>query len=136
TQLTLAIVGVVAVTAAAVGLFSYRSVETALLPGQLERAEMRVRLLAGDLQNYAGAARADVAAFRTTTIEGFIRASLAGGVDPQDSVTTIEQWRTQLVQRAIDGRQTGLWANPADRNRPQWPRTHPGRSLRPGRLHS
>jgi hypothetical protein len=41
TQSTLAIVGVVLVTATALGLFTYRSVETAALPGQLERAGMR-----------------------------------------------------------------------------------------------
>ena len=41
TQLTLAIVGVVRVTATALGLFTYRSVKTAVLPGQLERAGLR-----------------------------------------------------------------------------------------------
>ena len=101
TQLTLAIVGVVAVTAAAVGLFSYRSVETAILPGQLDRAEMRVRLLAGNLQNYVGAARADVAGFRSAAIGGIIRASLAGGIDPKDGATTLDQWRAQLAQRLV-----------------------------------
>ena len=120
TQLTLAIVGVVAVTAAAVGLFSYRSVETALLPGQLERAEMRVRLLADNLQSYVGAARADVAGFRSTAIEGIIRASLAGGVDPKDGATTLGQWRSQLAQRLVGQMvvQAGRRADPADRNCP------------------
>jgi len=101
TQLTLAIVGVVSVTAAAVGLFSYRSVETAILPGQLERAEMRVRLLADNLQNYAGAARADVAGLRSTALQGVIRSSVAGGIDPEDGITTLDQWRGQLAQRMV-----------------------------------
>lgn len=98
TQLTLTIVGVVLVTAAALGLFTYQSVETAVVPGQLERAEMRTQLLAKEIEAAAVAARADVAGFHSTSIEGIVRASLAGGVDPNDG-TTLDQWRAQLATR-------------------------------------
>ncbi len=98
TQLTLTIVGVVFVTAAALGVFTYHSVKTAVLPGQLERAEMRTQLLAREIEAAVDAARADVTGFHSTAIEGIVRATLAGGVDPRDGVT-LDQWRDQLATR-------------------------------------
>lgn len=100
TQLTLAVVGVVFVTATAVGFFTYRDVETAILPGQLERTEMRAQLLADGLENFLGAARADVIGFRSSAIQGIVRSSLNGGIDPREGITR-DQWRAQLVRRLI-----------------------------------
>jgi PAS domain S-box-containing protein len=98
TQLALAIVGVVLVTAVALGIFTYHSVEVAILPGQLDRAALRTQLLAKDLQAAVGAARADITGFHSTAIDGIVRAALAGGVDPRDG-TTLDQWRAQLATR-------------------------------------
>jgi PAS domain S-box-containing protein len=100
TQLTLAVVGVVFVTATAVGFFTYRDVETAILPGQLERTEMRAQLLADGLENFVAAGRADVVGFRSSAIQGIVRASLDGGVDPREGVT-LDQWRAQLARRLV-----------------------------------
>jgi len=50
TQLALAIVGVVLVATTALGLYTYHSVETAILPGRLERAKMRTQLLAQEIE--------------------------------------------------------------------------------------
>jgi PAS domain S-box-containing protein len=100
TQLTLAIVGVVLVTAAALGLFTYQSVEQAVLPGQLERAELGAQLLANKIQSFVGDARSDVAGFRSTAVQGIVRASLAGGIDPQGG-KTLDQWRAQLAGRIV-----------------------------------
>ena len=98
TQLTLAIVGVVLVTAATLGFYTYRSVETAIVPGQLERAEMRTRLLANEIETAVGAARADVIGFHSTDIEGIVRAMLTDGVDPRNGMS-LEQWRARLARR-------------------------------------
>jgi PAS domain S-box-containing protein len=98
TQLTLAIVGVVLVTTATLGIYTYHSVETAILPEQLERAEMRTQLLANKIEAAVGSARADIAGFHSTDIEGIVRATLAGGIDPRDG-KMIEQWRTRLARR-------------------------------------
>ena len=54
TQLALAIVGVVLVATTALGLYTYHSVETAILPGRLERAKMRTQLLAQEIEAAAG----------------------------------------------------------------------------------
>ena len=92
------IVCVVLVTTAALGAYTYYSVETAIVPGQLERAEMRTQLLAKEIQAVVDAARADVTGFHSTAIDGIVRAALAGGVDPRDG-TTLDQWRAQLASR-------------------------------------
>jgi PAS domain S-box-containing protein len=98
TQLALAIVGVVLVATTALGLYTYHSVEAAILPGQLERAEMHTQLLAEEIETAVRAARADVTGFHSTAIEGIVRTALAGGLDPRDG-TTLDQWRAQLASR-------------------------------------
>ena len=98
TQLALVIVGVVLVTTAALGAYTYYSVETAIVPGLLDRAEMRTRLLAKEIEAVVDVARADVTGFHSTAVDGIVRAALAGGVDPRDG-TTLDQWRAQLASR-------------------------------------
>ncbi len=98
TQLTLAIVGVVFVAATALGFFTYRGVEDAILPGQLERAEMRAQLLANDIATFVEGSRADLLGFRSTALQGIVRASANGGTDPA-SGTRLAQWRAQLAGR-------------------------------------
>ncbi len=97
-QLALAIVGVVLVTTTALGVYTYYSVETAIVPGLLDRAEIRTQLLAKEIETAVGAARADVTGFHSTALDGIVRAALAGGVDPRDG-TTLDQWRAQLASR-------------------------------------
>ena len=87
TQLALAIVGVVLVTTTALGVYTYYSVETAIVPGLLDHAEIRTQLLAKEIETAVGAARADVVGFHSTALDGIVRAAVAGGVDPRDGTT-------------------------------------------------
>ena len=100
TQLTLAIVGVVLVAATALGFFTYRGVEDAILPGQLERAEMRAQLLANSIETFVDGSRADLLGFRSTALQGIVSTGANGGVDPAGD-TTPEQWRAQLAGRLV-----------------------------------
>lgn len=87
TRLAIAMVLLVAIAVSAVGWLSYRSLEQALLPRVLDRIETHSRLVAADLDSYAGGARGDIASFRAAAaINGLIRARLAGGTDPVDGV--------------------------------------------------
>src|SRR5436309_1984059 len=93
TRLAVAMVALVLLTATAVGVLSYRSVEEALLPRALERVDTHTRLLASELESYARGARADILGFRSAVaLDGMIRAHLAGGIDPLDG-TTETVWR-------------------------------------------
>src|SRR5262245_32443414 len=56
-RLTLAMVGLVMVTAIAVGWTTYRNLEAVALPRALERVESHVRLLASDLAGHVRSAR-------------------------------------------------------------------------------
>src|SRR5262249_5911556 len=96
-----AMVVLVLLTAAAVGVLTYRSVETSLLPGELERVEAHARSLSAELQAYVRNGRADVAAFRSAVaLDGLIRAQLAGGTDAREGRTEA-QWRDGLANRFI-----------------------------------
>jgi PAS domain S-box-containing protein len=100
-RLTAAMVVLVLLTAAAVGVLTYRSVETSLLPGELERVEAHARSLSAELQAYVRNGRADVAAFRSAVaLDGLIRARLAGGTDAREGRTEA-QWRDGLANRFI-----------------------------------
>jgi PAS domain S-box-containing protein len=100
-RLTAAMVVLVLLTAAAVGILTYRSVETSLLPGELERVDAHARSLSAELQAYVRNGRADVAAFRSAVaLDGMIRAHLAGGTDAHEGRTEA-QWRDGLATRFI-----------------------------------
>jgi PAS domain S-box-containing protein len=99
TLLTSAVVLLVAVTAAAIGVVSYHNIESAILPDEVEKSAAQVRALASELEIYVQSARGDAVAFRSAIgVAGIIRASLAGGTDPATAMTTTE-WRDRLASR-------------------------------------
>ena len=83
TRLIAAMVALVLVTATAVGMLTYRNIEAIALPGALDRIEMHTRILATELEAPLVAARADVNT-QGRSVQGLVRASLAGGRDPLD----------------------------------------------------
>ena len=99
TRLISAMVVLVLLTAAAAGVFTYRSVESTILPSELDRVQTRASILASDLQAYVRGARADIAAFRAAVaLEGLMHARLAGGTDPRSGRSEAE-WRDGLANR-------------------------------------
>src|SRR5262245_41550384 len=97
TRLMAAMVTLVLVAAAAVGMLTYRNIEAIALPSALERMEMHTRILATELEAPIIAARADVNT-QGRLVQGVVRASLAGGRDPLDG-TPEAQWRSALASR-------------------------------------
>ena len=99
TRLTLAMVALVVLTAAAVGALTYRNIEAAVVPRALVRLELEARLLAQNLAAEVRGARAAVIGFRAAVaLNGIMRASLAGGRDPVDE-TTLDEWRQRMARR-------------------------------------
>jgi PAS domain S-box-containing protein len=101
TRLAAAMAILVLLTAAAMQSVTYRSLETAIRPAALERTEIHAQLLAADLQGYVRGAHSDVLGFRAAaSIDGIIRARLAGGVHPADG-TTEAAWRARMAARFV-----------------------------------
>ena len=99
TRLTLAMVGLVLLTAAAVGYLTDRNIEGIALQRNLDRIDNRARVLADELEGVFGVARADVVGFGSAVAAaGIVRARLAGGIDPIDG-TTEAVWRTRMASR-------------------------------------
>jgi PAS domain S-box-containing protein len=99
TRLAVAMILLVAVTVSAVGWLSYHSLQQALLPRVLDRIEAHSRLVAADLESSVAGARGDIAGFRSAAgLNGLIRAHLAGGTDPVDSVSE-GTWRQRMAER-------------------------------------
>jgi PAS domain S-box-containing protein len=109
TRLTLAMVALVILTAAAVGVLTYRNIEDAVVPRAMARLDLEAELLASGLEASVRSARSDVQGFRAAVaLDGIMRASLAGGVDPVDR-RTLAEWRRRMERRyAVE-----LAANPA-----------------------
>jgi PAS domain S-box-containing protein len=99
TRLIVAMVALVLVTATAVGMLTYHNIEAIVLPGALDRIEMHTRILATELEAPLIAARADVNT-QGRSVQGLVRASLAGGRDPLDG-TREAQWRNALASRFV-----------------------------------
>ncbi|MBI3709361.1 MAG: hybrid sensor histidine kinase/response regulator, partial [Proteobacteria bacterium] len=92
-------VALVSLTAAAVGLLTYRNIEVAVVPGELDRIRTAVRQLAVELEVYVRSARNDVLGFRAAAaLDGIMQARLAGGVHPRDG-TTEATWRARMAAR-------------------------------------
>jgi PAS domain S-box-containing protein len=109
TKLTIAMVALVVATVAAVGLLTYRKLENAILPRALERTETHAALVASQVESYAHGARADISGFRAAvSLNGLVRAWLAGGTDPADG-TSLATWRDRLASRFV----TELTSKPA-----------------------
>jgi PAS domain S-box-containing protein len=101
-------VALAVLSAAVVGLFSYLNVAELVLPRALERIDTHTRLLAAELEAAVRAARPSVIGFGSAVaVEGIVRASLAGGTDPQDGVA-LKTWRDRLAGRFV----SELKANP------------------------
>ncbi|HLH93184.1 MAG TPA: PAS domain S-box protein [Xanthobacteraceae bacterium] len=101
TRLAAAIVILVLLTVATVGVLTYRTVEATVLPGELDRVDAHARALSIELRAYARGARADITAFRSAVaLEGLIRAAVAGGIDPRDGRSEA-QWRDGLAERFV-----------------------------------
>jgi PAS domain S-box-containing protein len=99
TRLTVAMVALVLLTAAAVGYLTYRNVEAFALPRGLDRIDTRTRILAAELEAGVRAARADVVGFASAVaVEGIIRSRLAGGIDPIGG-TSEAVWRARMASR-------------------------------------
>jgi hypothetical protein len=99
TRLTAAMVMLVLLTVAAVDLLTYWSVETTILPGELERVDTHARVLTNEIEAYARVARADVITLASAVVvNSVVRANLGGGVDPRDG-TTEEAARQQMASR-------------------------------------
>ena len=97
TRLTLAIVTMVIFTAVAMEFVTYRGIEVAIFPRAIDGIDRQVRLLASDLENYMGGARADVQSFRATaSLAGIMRSRRNGGLDPVDD-TSEAVWRARMA---------------------------------------
>jgi len=100
-KLTIAMVMLVAVTAAALGLLTYRDLEKAILPRALERMETHARLVASQFESYARSARADIESLRSADImNGIQSADLAGNSEPGDDAN-VASWRARVASRFV-----------------------------------
>jgi PAS domain S-box-containing protein len=101
-------VALAVLSAGAVGIFSYLNVAELVWPRALERIDTHTRLLAAELDAAVRTARPSVIGFGSAVaIEGIVRASSAGGTDPQDGVA-LQTWRDRLAGRFV----SELKANP------------------------
>ena len=74
TRLTLAMVALVVLTAAAVGMLIHRNIEQRALPRALDRLDTRAHLLTLQLEAAVAGARADVSV-QGQAIDGLVRAA-------------------------------------------------------------
>ena len=101
TRLMGAMVALVAITATTIGVLTYRNIEAQAVPRALARIELHARLLAFELEASVRNARADVAGFRSAVaVQGIVKASLAGGVDPIDGLS-VKDWSGRLARRFL-----------------------------------
>jgi len=101
TRLTGAMISLVLLTALAVGYLSYRNLEAIVIPAEATRLDARARIQAAVLDSYVRWARADILAGTSlASLEGFLRARLAGGIDPLDG-TKETIWRERYTQNFV-----------------------------------
>ncbi len=100
TRLTLAMVGLVVLTAAAVGALIHRNIEQRALPRALDRIDIRAHLLTLQLEASVGAARADVSV-QGQAVRGLVRATIAGSDADPATGTTVAQWKMRLASRFV-----------------------------------
>jgi PAS domain S-box-containing protein len=100
TRLVTAMVALVVLSAAIVGAFTYRNIETVVIPRSLASIESSARLLALELEAALRGAHADVVGFRSAVaVEGIVRATLADAARPQGF--SLAQWRDRLAARFV-----------------------------------
>ncbi len=98
TKIVLAMVGLVVVTALAVGGMVYKNLETAIIPKEVSELRLEIQLRAQEFLSEVRIARADVLALSVTPpIDGIMRAQHSGGIDPYDQ-TTEAQWKARLCR--------------------------------------
>jgi PAS domain S-box-containing protein len=100
TRLMAAMVALVLLTAATIGLVTYRNIEAVALPRALARIDSHARILALELEASVRNARPDVLGFRSAAIDGIMQASLAGAGHHYDPAM-VNQWRDRLAARFI-----------------------------------
>ena len=99
TRLTLAMIGLVVLTAAAVGVLIHRQIEQRALPRALERIDARANLLTLQLESSVAGARADVNV-QGDSIDGLVRAAAAADTDFDPATGS----PTALLKRRIASR--------------------------------
>jgi PAS domain S-box-containing protein len=94
-------VALVGLTAAAVEVLTYRSLETSMVPALLERTMSHAKLMAAQFAGYVRGARADVLSFRSApSIEGIMRARVSAGGDFAEGTSEII-WRKRLAAHLV-----------------------------------
>src|SRR6185369_10619052 len=96
TRLATAMVGLVVLTAVAVGLTIDRDIQNTALPRMLDRIDTHAHLLAKELDASVRGARADVVT-QGQGVAGLVAAIRGGGVHPDG--TPAELWRERLAAR-------------------------------------
>lgn len=100
-RLTIAMIALVVLTAAGVGLLTYRSVVGTVVPIELRRLALDTRWLAADLSTSVGDVRADIHTVRgAAAIDAMLRAQAAGGLDPMTGLSE-QAWRDQLSRLLV-----------------------------------
>jgi PAS domain S-box-containing protein len=100
-RFTVTMVALVVLTAAAVGVLSYRNTERNLLPTAIEQTDLRFELLTNRLADSVSNVTADIKGFRAAAaLAGIVRASLAGGASPGDNVS-LDRWRERMALRFV-----------------------------------
>ena len=99
TRLTAAMVGLVLLTAMAMGLLIYRNVAVLALPLALDRIDTRARVESIRLEDSVVGARADLAGFRASNaVYSIMEARLNRGNDPASGAAEAE-WKRTLALR-------------------------------------
>ena len=136
TRLVTAMVALVVLSAAIIGVFTYRNIETVVIPRSLEWIESRARLLALELEASVRGPHADVVGFRSAVaVEGIVRASLSGGRPERHQPRAMARSARRALRRRAC-RQAELFAVSHHRRRRRRPRDHTRRSQRAGQARS
>lgn len=99
TRLMAAMIALAVLTAATIGLLTYRNIESIALPRALDHLHAHVRLLATELEASVRGARADVLGFRSdVAVEGIVDAGRHGGTSVSNGIT-VDEWRYRLARR-------------------------------------
>ena len=99
TRLMLAMVALVVLTAAAVGVLIHRNIEQRALPRALDRIDTRAHLLTLQLEAAVAGARADVSV-QGQSIDGSSRAGMADDVDPATG-TPSDVFKKRIASRFV-----------------------------------
>lgn len=95
-RLTVVMVSLVLLTATGIGFLSYRDVQAAILPAELNRLQANTLQRVAALHQYGAGARADILALSQAPALDAIRRSWQTGRDPADG-TPLEVWKQRLA---------------------------------------